>query len=59
MFKTQQSVYHILISVIISALYAIGDVKGIFDYDRVFLGRDASPGAYISSLVQKIILYMY
>jgi hypothetical protein len=63
MFKTQQSMYRILISVMISAMisavYAIGDVKGMFDYDGVFLGRDASQGSYIRSLVQKFISCTY
>jgi len=37
----------------------VEDVKGMFDYDGVFLGRDASPGAYIRSLVPKIVSYTY
>lgn len=51
--------YCILISIMISAVYAIGDVKGMFAYDGVFLGRDASQGAYIRSLVQKIVSCTY
>jgi len=56
-----------LISVIISVVYATGDVKEMFDYDGVLLGERCqsrciyqiiiNPDAYIRSLLQKIVLY--
>jgi len=51
--------YYLLISAIIFAVYAAGDARGMFDYDGIFLGRDASPDAYRRSLVQKVVSYTY